>query len=408
MQIIKAQKNHIIAPDDATMRALETTIKTEREKLFNALVAFEVTLDEGTETQAFEQFQIVLNAFLQDNAQVILLSQSNTDDEAQALSVGKASDKFEEAFSLMETMRETNIVGSKQAKIAADQAARTGVMLTLVTSLMITIIVIIVAVGIANSIANPIMIVTKAVRNLATGKVKSTGIDSVEVEKILTRRDEMGEIGRAFENLVIYFQSVIADIVQVSQGLAEGNLHIMPQTEYRGDFVHIKNALETALSNQRLVIEDIVKVSQGLAEGNLSITPQSEYQGDFIQIKNAQESALSNQRQVIEDIVQVSQGLANGHLNMTSKAIYQGDFAQIKTALETALSNLRQVIEDIVRVSQGLAEGTQNVTSQAEYQGDFVQIKIALTSATTKLAETSAKNTTQDWLKTGQTQLNER
>jgi signal transduction histidine kinase/CheY-like chemotaxis protein len=42
------------------------------------------------------------------------------------------------------------------------------------------------------------------------------------------------------------------------------------------------------------------------------------------------------------------------------------------------------VIEDIVHVSQGLAEGTQSVMPQAEYQGDFAQ----------------------DWLKTGQAQLN--
>ncbi len=407
LHIIEAQKNHIIAPDDATMRSMETEIKTQREILIKALAGFETTLDEGTETKAFEKFKAVLDEFWQANDKVILLSQKNEDEKAQSLSIGTANDLFENALGLMKSMRETNVIGSEQAKIAADQAARAGVILTLIASLVITVIVVIVAFLVANSIAKPVLIITEAARQLTTGNLKSTGIASIEGNKIITRRDEMGEIGRAFDALTRYFQEVIEDIVQVSQGLAAGNLNVIPQSEYRGDFIQIKNALETALSNQRQVIEDIVHVSQGLAEGNLSVTPQSQYQGDFAHIKNAQEMALSNQRQVIEDIVQVSQKLASGHLSVSSQAIYRGDFVQIKNALETALSNLRHVVEDIVHVSQGLAEGAQNVAPQAEYQGDFVHIKNALETAAAKLAETTAKNAAQDWLKTGQAQLND-
>jgi len=83
------------------------------------------------------------------------------------------------------------------------------------------------------------------------------------------------------------------------------------------------------------------------------------------------------------------------------QAEYQGDFAQIKQAMETALPALQQVIEDIIRVSQGLAAGRLNVTHQAEYQGDFIQIKKSLETAALKLADATAKNAQQDWLKTG-------
>jgi len=110
---------------------------------------------------------------------------------------------------------------------------------------------------------------------------------------------------------------------------------------------------------------------------------------------------------VIEDIVQVSQGLAAGHLRVTPQADYKGDFVQIKNALETALSDLLQVVEDIVQVSQGLAEGCQ-ITAKAEYRGDFIQIKNALETASAKLAEATAQNAIQNWLKTGQTQLNQK
>ncbi len=161
------------------------------------------------------------------------------------------------------------------------------------------------------------------------------------------------------------------------------------------------------LTEKQQIIEDIVQVSQGLAQGNLQVMPQAEYQGDFVQIKEALDTTLTTQRQVIEDIVKLSQGLAKGDLHVMPKAEYRGDFIQIKAALETTLNSLRQVIEDIVRVSQGLAQGNLEIKPESQYQGHFVQIKTALESATTQLAKTTAKNAAQNWLKTGQTKLND-
>jgi len=218
--------------------------------------------------------------------------------------------------------------------------------------------------AISRSLRVPLTTLTEMGNKMLAGDMKQIADIQTDndISQITSRQDEMGEIGRTYDALARYFRTVIEDIVQISQGLAKGNLRVTPQAEYKGDFVQIKQALETALSNLRLVTEDIVQVSQGLAAGNLRVKPKAEYGGDFIQIKQA---------------------------------------------LETATSDLSQVTEDIVQVSQGLAEAGKNVTAQAEYRGDFIQIKNALEMATAKLAEATAQNAIQNWLKTGQTQLNE-
>ncbi len=109
---------------------------------------------------------------------------------------------------------------------------------------------------------------------------------------------------------------------------------------------------------------------------------------------------------IVDDITLISQGLMTGNLNITPEAEYQGDFAQIKTALQTALLNLRLVVVDIVEISQKLVESKQQVTAKAEYHGDFLPIKNSLETASIKLLESTTQNNTQNWLKTGQTQLN--
>jgi signal transduction histidine kinase/DNA-binding response OmpR family regulator/methyl-accepting chemotaxis protein len=128
----------------------------------------------------------------------------------------------------------------------------------------------------------------------------------------------------------------------------------------------------------------------------------------FNQQFHLNQQQLREKQNLIEDIVQVSQGLADGNLHVMPTAQYRGDFVQIKNALETTLTSLRQVIEDIVRVSQGIAEGQLHIQPKTEYRGEFVQIKNALETAATQLAKTTTKNTEQNWLKTGQTQLNDR
>jgi len=220
------------------------------------------------------------------------------------------------------------------------------------------------SIAISRSITVPLATVIEMTNQIMVGNlIQRAEVNSRnEIRQVISRGDEMGEIGRAFEALASYVQTLIADIVQVSQGLAAGNLQVTPQAEYRGDYARIKTALEIALADLKQVIEDLVQIAQGLVKGNLRVTPKAEYRGDFV---------------------------------------------QIKTALTTALADLSQVVADIVQVSQSLAEGKQRMVAQAEYRGDFAQVKTALETASTKLVAATAKNATQDWLKTGQTLLNE-
>ncbi len=220
----------------------------------------------------------------------------------------------------------------------------------------ITIVIgLIIAVVIGHAIVKPIQVMTEIARRLANGETKLT----VTVKK---SQDEIGVMAQAFEQMIIYLQQLVKDIVQISQGLAVGNLQVTARTQYRGDFLQIKQELAIALPNLQQVIADIVQVSQGLAQGNLQVVP---------------------------------------------RAKYQGNFAPIKPALETALADLRQVIQDIVQVSQSLAEGCHNVMPTGQYQGDFAQIKTALANAATQLTQVMIRNADQDWLKTGLTQLND-
>ncbi|MDM8559608.1 response regulator [Candidatus Parabeggiatoa sp. HSG14] len=179
------------------------------------------------------------------------------------------------------------------------------------------------------------------------------------------------------------------EFILATRQLATGNFCIETITDKEGRSIM-----------QTLPIERSDELGQ-LAQSFQIMADQLKASFDTLELQNIEFKAI------LEDIVQVSQGLATGNLGVTPQAEYTGNLIEIKSALEEALANLRVVTKDIVRVSQGLATGELQITPTAEYQGDFEQIKNALETATTKLAKATKKNATQDWLKTGQTQLND-
>ncbi|RKZ91109.1 MAG: hypothetical protein DRR19_08140 [Candidatus Parabeggiatoa sp. nov. 1] len=355
------EKDYLLRTEEKYIRRLHETVTQFKKNV--AATDLDSTEKEQLTTLA-TQYQAQFDQLVQMDTQI-------------AASINTYRATVHRLESLLTQMQTTAQLHEDRTYTNIQRVVQTTRLIVIGASLVAVVVGLWIAVFLAGLISKPLTLIVQGAKLLTAGDTALTGIDQTEIGKITTRQDEMGNIGRAFEDLAHYFKTVIEDMVQVSQGLAVGKLNITPQSEYRGDFIQIKQALETALSNQRLVIEDIVQVSQGLAAGNLSITPQSEYQGDFVQIKQALETVLSNQRIVIEDIVQVSQGLAAGNLSVTPQSEYQGDFVQIKQALETALLNQRLVIEDIVKVSQGLAEGNLSIAPQSEYQGDFAQIKNA-------------------------------
>ena len=231
-------------------------------------------------------------------------------------------------------------------------------LIIIATSIGAVIIGLFIAFLLARLINKPLTLIVQGAKFLTQGNTTLTGIDHTLLTQITQRRDEMGEIGQAFDALARYFKAVIGDIVQVSQGLAEGHLRITPKAEYQGDFIEIKTALTVALSDLRQVTDDIVKVSTGLAEGQQEIMPMGEYRGDFIQIKEALETASfklseATTRNIVQDWHKTGQTQLNDQMSgeQDLMTLAKNIIAYLTNRLEAKIG-LFYLVEDLNRHSQ--------------------------------------------------------
>ncbi|MCK5720820.1 MAG: GAF domain-containing protein, partial [Thiomargarita sp.] len=102
-------------------------------------------------------------------------------------------------------------------------------------------------------------------------------------------------------------------------------------------------------------------------------------------------------------IAAITRKIADGNLDIKYET---GTATGIHADIQMMVKNLKTVIVDIIEVSKGLAEG-KKIIATAQYNGDFIQIKTALDTTSTKLMQTTIANNEQNWIKTGQANLNE-
>jgi len=250
-----------------------------------------VGLGETAETVLVSLEDFLLRSNSRFSEETTLLKQKMDNKATRAAAMGEKGVEIitdQQGKSIFYSYQPLDIPNVKWALIAKENKEEALAMVAPIINmiLIIMIIIAVVAAGVAlfmaKSIVNPIIAMANTARQLAEGNIDQ----KIEI----TSKDEIGLMGNAFSDMVNNLRLVIDDVVQVSQGLAKGDLSVIPQTYYKGDFMQIRLSLETSLMNLRAVIADIVQMSQGLVKSGRAIA-KTKYRGDFEQIKEALEIA---------------------------------------------------------------------------------------------------------------------
>ena len=172
---------------------------------------------------------------------------------------------------------------------------------------------------VATSIANPILTITEGAEYLSVGDAELGDMDQKAIQKINEREDELGEIGRAFNRLIEYFQ----EKAEAAQRMAEGDLRVDVVPKSPKDL--LGNAFQQMIENLRDLIGQMTDSanSVGAAANQLS-------------------SASNQAGQATEQIATTVQQIANGAQEQT------------ESTTRTAES-----VDEMARAIDGVAKGGQ-------------------------------------------------
>jgi methyl-accepting chemotaxis protein len=239
------------------------------------------------------------------------------------------------------------IVVAPQDELLGDvnQMRSTTVVITIVGLLAMALV----AFFIAYTITNPLGTVVAGARKLSQGSTAFSPEEQARQVRLNRRGDELGEVGRAFEGLVVYFN----DMSAAAQSIAQGVLTIDIQSHSEQD--ELGNSFVQMVTNLRLQVGQLAETSQQLADAAAQLSATS------VQADQAT-------HQIATTIQQVASGTAQQ--------------SEAATRTSNSMDGLAQAISGVAR---GASEQTQAVTRASE---SAEQIHMALS----QLAETAGQN----------------
>lgn len=223
------------------------------------------------------------------------------------------------------------------------------IVMTLLLCSIVCMVVGVILVGkYVTSVANPIREATERMYRLAQGDLSS----EVKVSK---RKDEIGTLTGAFYETVEALKSYIKDIDNVLREISKGNLLVMPQADFRGEFTEIRKSMDQILDSLNETFHEFLNATSQVSSSaaQFSAGAQTLSQGATEQASSVEELAAT-----INEINDSISSSANSAVQANQRVYAVGQEAeesnrqmnemlQAMTDIKTASDQIDKIIKTI-------------------------------------------------------------
>ena len=172
---------------------------------------------------------------------------------------------------------------------------------------------------------------------------------------------------RAIRNITRPLQEAQQAVVAFSQG----DLSVELTYEASNEIGSICDAVRTSQDILSRVIEDIVQITKGLADGDLTVESHEEYPGQLMPIKTNIEYLLQNLNATMAEILNASDQVSAGaeQVSVGSQSLAQG-----ATEQASAVQELSATINEIDTSAQNSAETAKTAKEKSDLASGQVQV----------------------------------
>lgn len=172
---------------------------------------------------------------------------------------------------------------------------------------------------------------------------------------------------RAIRNITRPLQEAEQAVVAFSQG----DLSVELTYEASNESGTICDAVRTSQDILGRVIEDIVQITKGLADGDLTVESHEEYPGQLMPVKTNIEYLLQNLNATMSEILNASDQVSAGaeQVSVGSQSLAQG-----ATEQASAVQELSATINEIDTSAQNSAETAKTAKEKSDLAAGQVQV----------------------------------
>lgn len=155
-------------------------------------------------------------------------------------------------------------------------------------------------------------------------------------------RGEYMSIIKGFNDTLDKILDPIKETAEVLQQMAEGNLQVHIDSQYKGDHNILKNAINQTID--LMPFKEAIDVLSLMADGDLRVKMAGNYKGDSLKLKNAVNETIDGISETLEGIQKVVREVTSGALQVSdaSTALSQGATEQA-ASLEEITSSMTEI-----------------------------------------------------------------
>jgi len=221
----------------------------------------------------------------------------------------------------------------------------------------------VIALLIADSITKPMKKVLTALEDVADGNINAN------ISKADITNDEIGILTDDVLKLIDAIKSANKEIsAMVDAAVVKGDMQFhIDDTNYKGAWRDIMIGLNQIAEAVDLPIVEIRDVMASLEKGNFDSVVTGNYVGDFLGIKNSVNSTINGLSGYVHEIDDVLSAVANGDLGRSISPYmeFKGDFSRIKISIDHIVKTLHKTMSEITAASDQVLSGARQISASA-------------------------------------------
>ncbi len=256
---------------------------------------------------------------------------------------------------------------------------RTSFMMVVVTFLLGTLSLMVIALLVRKSIIIPLRELAQASVTLAQG--------NVNIEFQTNFKDEVGEVSRGFATVASTIKTFVADLNTNANELDAGDIDSrIDIKKYSGEFE--KAAIRVNLAHDEFIQDMLLLIGalQKIGDGDFNIVPKV-LPGKKIVLTNTVNEVLLRLKTVDRELNNLIGFASQGELQKRAEAkTLSGGWEVILDGLNALLDAVAEPINECSEVLREVSKGNLKVSVKGDYKGSFLLIKNDLNTTTEGLS----------------------
>ena len=186
-----------------------------------------------------------------------------------------------------------------------------------------------------------------------------------DMEKLPGKKAMLNDAVNDMRNHILSVHEEISVLIDAAAN--KGNLSVsIDESKYSGGWLKIMEELNFLARVINKPIAEIKDVISRLGQyGKLDRRIEGEYAGDFLIIKDVVNTTMNNLSEIIDDVSDTLVSVAKGDLTKNITREYLGDFDPIKKSVNSIVSRLNETVEDISQVAEGVRGGSVQLSQSS-------------------------------------------